>query len=278
MLPPYFRTVSLILLLFTVFGLVFSGCGTAGGGGMGSVMVDDRAVREMSVKQFEQIKSSSRLLRDPKAKQRVDRIIQNLSGYVDWWLIMDDWEVVIIDNKNNINAFAMAGGKIGVYTGLLNLVENDDQLAFVLAHEISHVTEKHVHDRLAEQMMLEAGGTVLGVGTAVGGGGLLYGVYTLYDMSSGVASLSFDREKEREADHEGLILMAKAGYDPREAVRIVYRVNEEALSAGKTVPPAWLSTHPSSGERMEKLNGLMPRALEYYNGGTTQAEENVIGF
>ena len=96
---------------------------------------------------------------------------------------------------------------------------NDDQLAFVLAHEISHVTEKHVHDRLAEQMVMEAGGTVLGVGSAVGGGGLLYGVYTLYDMGSGAASLSFNRQKEREADERGLLLMAKAGYDPREAVR-----------------------------------------------------------
>ena len=228
-------------------------------------LVDDEKVKEMSLAEWERMKASSRISRDPAYLNRVDRIVENLTAYVNWWEAADGWEVVVFQNSNNINAFAMAGGKIGVYTGLIDIVENDDQLAFVIAHEMAHVLEKHVHERLSEQMLMQSGGTVLGAAASVMGGSLIgYGVSSMYNAGSGVIGLSFNREKEREADIEGLFLMAKAGYEPEEAIRMIELVDEN-VSAGRRAPEAWLSTHPSTVDRMGKLASNMPQAREYYD-------------
>jgi predicted Zn-dependent protease len=139
-------TWAVILLLGIL--LLFAGCVTSGGGLVTPNLVDDEKVRKMSAEQFEQIKKTSRLTRSPRYVEQVNRVMDQLATQVNWWEFSADWEIIIIDNSKSINAFAMAGGKIGVYTGLLDIVENDDQLAFVLAHEISHVTEKHVHKKV----------------------------------------------------------------------------------------------------------------------------------
>lgn len=261
---PQFQTPPCMALAMALV-LLGAGCTTPGGGLATPNLVDDEKVRESSLAQWNQIKSSSRISRNPAHLNRVDRIIKDLTAHVSWWEVMDSWEVVVFENKANINAFAMAGGKIGVYTGLLDVVENDDQLAFVLAHEMAHVTEKHVHKKLSEQMLLEAGGMVVGTAASVAGGSLIgYGVSSMYNASSGVAGLTFDRDKEREADIEGLFLMARAGYNPEEAIRIVELVNEKA-SAGRRAPSAWLSTHPSAVDRMGKLVSALPEARKIYD-------------
>ncbi len=266
--------------------LFLTGCITSGGTLATPNLVDDEKVVQMSEEQFEQIKKVSRLTRAPNYVNQVNRVMDQLSTQVNWWEFAADWEIIIINDNANINAFAMAGGKIGVYTGLLNLVENDDQLAFVLAHEISHVTKKHVHKKLSESMVKEAGGAVVGTaaaGTGVYTGGTYIGlgsaVSGLYNMGSGVAGLSMDRGKEREADMEGLFLMAKAGFDPNEAIRIIELVDMKAMSGGARAPSAWLSTHPTSFDRMVKVNANMPQALEYYEQakGIALSTGGVIG-
>jgi predicted Zn-dependent protease len=96
-------------------------------------------------------------------------------------------------------------------------------------------------------------------------------------MGSGYASLSFNRDKEREADYIGIILMAKAGYDPTQAVRVVELVDQQSASGKGTAPPAWLSTHPSFGERISKLYEWEPEALEHYNQSADMDVERIIG-
>ncbi len=245
-------------------------------------LVSDTEVTEMSVKQFNELKQQSRILRDPAVQRKVEAIAYDIIEQVNWWDVpLAEWEVLVFDEPGRINAFAMAGGKIGVYTGLLNMVENEDQLAFVIAHEIAHVTSKHVHERLSQAMVTEAGGTALGTAAVVTGvstgNTMLYSLYSLYGMGSGYASLSFNREKEREADYVGIILMAKAGYDPRQAVRVVELIDQKAAASGKTAPPAWLSTHPSYGERITKLYEYEEAALEYYQDSEGMDVERLIG-
>jgi predicted Zn-dependent protease len=135
-------------------------------------------------------------------------------------------------------------------------------------------------------MIKETGGAVVGAASATAGvytGGtyiaLGSAVSGLYNMGSGVAGLSMDRDKEREADVEGLLLMAKAGFDPNEAIRIIELVDMTASSGGGSAPPAWLSTHPSSFDRMLKVSAKLPEAMEYYEQSRALAgpPSNVIG-
>lgn len=236
----------------------------------------------MSVKQFNELKKRSKVLRDPDIQRKVEGIAYDVIEQVNWWDVpLAEWEVVVFDAPNQVNAFAMAGGKIGVYTGLLNMVENEDQLAFVIAHEIAHVTSKHVHERLSQAMVTEAGGTALGTAAMVTGystgNTTLYSLYSLYGMGSGYASLSFNREKEREADYIGIILMAKSGYDPREAIRVIELIDRKSAASGRKAPPSWLSTHPSYRERIAKLYQYEEEAMKYYEESADMDVERLIG-
>lgn len=267
------------MVLLLGLGFWAAGCSSVPVSGRNQLnLVSDTDVTELSVKQFEVMKKRSRISQDPKANELVKRISYDVIEQVNWWDVpLAEWEVVVFDDPGKVNAFAMAGGKVGVYTGLIKLVENEDQLAFVIAHEIAHVTSKHVHEKLSQAMVSEAGGVVLGAAAMVNGGLTLSSIYSLYGMGSGYASLSFNREKEREADYVGIILMAKAGYDPRAAIRVVELVDEASARSGATAPPAWLSTHPSYGERISKLYTYEEEALGYYQDSDEMDVGRIIG-
>jgi predicted Zn-dependent protease len=164
-----------------------------------------------------------------------------------------DWQYMVFEDPEP-NAFALPGGKIGVNTGLFKVVQNEPQLAAVLGHEIGHVIAHHVAERLSRQTLLQAGLGVLS-GTNVG-------QYT--DLLAQAATLGvvlpFSREQESEADQIGLMLMARAGYDPRAALQLWK--NFEAVGGQR--PPEFLSDHPSPGNRIQNLEQLMPQALEAY--------------
>jgi predicted Zn-dependent protease len=131
----------------------------------------------------------------------------------------------------------------------------------VIAHEIAHVSAKHVHERLSRAMMVQAGG--VGLMVATGGASLTsMAVLGVYQMGSGMIGLSFDRKKESEADYIGLIYMAKAGYNPRAAISLWERMDDQTV--GKSVPPEWLSTHPSHENRVLALYGWMAEAEAIY--------------
>jgi len=263
-----------VLVLFTG-----SGCSSVPISGRSQLnLVSEKEVAEMSLKEFERMKAGARISRDRKLNQWVDRVAFDIIEQVDWWDVpLADWEVVVFDNPNQVNAFAMAGGKIGVYTGLLDLVENKDQLAFVIAHEIAHVTSRHVHERLSQEILREAGGNVLGAASIVSGGLTVDSIHSLYGMGSGYASLSFNRDKELEADYVGIILMAKAGYDPAEAPRVVELVDRRATASGVKAPPVWLSSHPSHAQRIQKLYGYQEEARQYYEATKTNNETMDVG-
>jgi metalloendopeptidase OMA1, mitochondrial len=160
-----------------------------------------------------------------------------------------------------INAFAMAGGKVGVFTGLFKIAKNDDQLASVIAHEIAHVTAKHVHEKLSRELAVQTVGTVGMIGGLAGGasGLTVEALSQVYGLTTGISGFAFDRAKEKEADFVGLMYMARAGYDPQEAVKVLEALEHE--SANDPVQPAFLSTHPSHPERIVQLMDAMPKAL-----------------
>lgn len=162
-----------------------------------------------------------------------------------------DWEVIVFDD-DSMNAFAMPGGKVGVFTGILRVADTPDALAAVLGHEIAHLTEDHTMERARRQKRTDA--LVLLGGAATGMGGSIRDGATIF------MSLPFGRQQESEADVVGLQYMAKAGFDPRASIYLWK--NMAATRQGRS--PEWLSTHPSDDRRMDDLvKSLTPSLIEY---------------
>ncbi|WP_404295972.1 M48 family metallopeptidase [Halomonas sp.] len=170
-----------------------------------------------------------------------------------------DWQIRVFESEQ-ANAFALPGGYMGINTGLLNVARTQDQLAAVIGHEIGHVLARHANERVSTQTATQIGLSVLSSvsGMQGPGGQQMMGALGL-GAQYGVL-LPFSRRHESEADVIGLWLMADAGFDPRASVALWQ--NMEA--AGGTRPPAWMSTHPSQGQRMAGLQANMPEAVSRF--------------
>ena len=180
------------------------------------------------------------------------------------------WEFATINDPETVNAFALPGGKVAVYTGIFGPARDEAGLAVVMGHEVAHALARHPAERMSQGMLLQLGG--VGLGVALGRNPALanqvlqaYGIGT----SVGVA-LPFGRSQETEADHIGLILMAKAGYDPRVALDLWERMQKK--EGGKGAPPEFLSTHPGYETRKEQLRSFLPEALSYYQPSDARIE------
>jgi predicted Zn-dependent protease len=255
-----------LLLLAVPAALLLGGCYTVPVTGRTAMnLVDEKEVTKMSVAAFNDLRAHNPLSRDKDRVDQLKRVGERLQRVIPWWEMGDaDWEFVVFDVPQEINAFAMAGGKVGVFTGLFKVVENDDQLASVLAHEIAHVTAKHVQERLSRQLAKDTLGVVGMLGGAVvdGTGLSTIAVQEAYGATSG-ADLAFDRDKEREADHIGLIYMAQAGYNPQEAIKVLERL-EEVVGGQMSIKDTLQSNHPSNPERIQALTEELPKAMEVY--------------
>ncbi|MGC4071093.1 MAG: M48 family metallopeptidase [Nibricoccus sp.] len=180
------------------------------------------------------------------------------------------WEFVVFQS-DQVNAFALPGGKVGVYTGLLKLVSSDDELACVMGHEIAHVTSRHGAERTSQNYAIAGIATIAEVGMEAKNvdpekRAMLLGAYGL-GATVGYA-LPFSRLHESEADAVGLRFAAGAGYDPRAAVSFWQKMAKS--SAGSQKPPVWLSTHPSDEQRIANLQKLAPQYVPLYENAKTQ--------
>lgn len=162
-----------------------------------------------------------------------------------------------------MNAFALPGGKIAVYTGIFPVAKNEAGLAAILGHEVVHALARHGAERMSQGLVAQL--LLTGADVALAGGGAGAGTRQAVMQALGLGTqvgvlLPFSREHESEADYIGLLLAAQAGYDPREAVHVWERMER----AGGAQPPEFLSTHPSHGTRIENLQSWMAEALDEY--------------
>ena len=170
------------------------------------------------------------------------------------------WEVNLIGSKQ-VNAFCMPGGKIAFYTGILDRLKlTDDEIASVMGHEVAHALREHARARIAKGQLTELGASVLG--QIIGQGRYA----DLFRIGGDLLTLRFSREDETEADVIGLELAARAGYDPRAAVSLWQKMQ----AADGRAPPQWLSTHPSSGSRIEEIERQLPNVLPLYQPGAAR--------
>ncbi len=217
----------------------------------------DAQLNQMGIAAFDQVKSKTKVSSDPKANDYVrcvaNRITATLTPAES---PIRSWEVLVFAS-DQANAFALPGGKIGVYTGLLKVAKTQDQLAAVVGHEVAHVLARHANERVSTAYAAEASLAVVSVSGAVSP--QLMGLMGL-GTQVGVL-LPFGRTQESEADLLGLDLMARAGFDPRQSIALWQNMNASRQSGA---PPEFLSTHPSDATRMSNLNARMPRATSLY--------------
>ena len=211
---------------------------------------------------YEKVKEKEKLSNDKDTLKKIkdigSKIEFSISEYFFRKNIPDptlnfDWEYILIDNKKVKNAWCMPGGKIAIYTGMLNITKNDNGLAAVMGHEIAHAVAKHSVERASRGVLLRTGTSIIDIAT----GGKVSQVNRATGMNT-VGLLSqigimnpFSRKQESEADYLGLIFSSLAGYDIRETVKIWERMRE--ANKGKE-PPEFMSTHPSSSNRISNIS------------------------
>ena len=174
-----------------------------------------------------------------------------------------DWEYILIDNKKVKNAWCMPGGKIAIYTGMLEVTKNDNGLAAIMGHEIAHAVAKHSVERASRSVLLNTSTQLIDI---LSGGKLSQvnrttGINTVGLLSQIGLMNPFNRKQESEADYLGLVFSSLSGYDIRETVKMWERMQK--ANKGKE-PPEFMSTHPSSSNRIKNINGWMNQVILDY--------------
>ena len=268
-----FQALSVILVIMKYFlnllilALIMGGCATSPTGRSQLMLVSpEQAIvgsREAYTQTIQPLEKKGKINSNPVVSDRVEsitgRIIYQaieLYPHTRNW----DWSIKVIDDPEMINAWCMAGGKMAIYTGLLEKVDpTDDELAQVLAHEISHALANHTAERMSVAMASQLG--VMGIGIATRNSDYGRAALTGSALAAALAiQLPNSRSSETEADIMGLELAARAGYDPRAAATLWQKMEK----AGGSGPAEFLSTHPAPGNRQNSLKMAAPEYMVLY--------------
>jgi predicted Zn-dependent protease len=242
-------------------GLLLAGCTTVpvtGRHELNFVSADQEMALGLS--SFEQLKKDTPINHDPGVNAQVQRVGKRIAEVAGKDLPGAQWEFVVFESKE-ANAFCLPGGKVGVYTGLLPITKTDAGLATVLGHEIGHAVAHHGASRMSEQEASQVVGGLLNSGMSASDPKVQALVATAYGVTSKVAvELPYSRLQESEADHIGIVYMARAGYDPKEAVAFWQRFSAFNQAQGGSSTPTLLRTHPVDEVRIKQLQGWLPEA------------------
>lgn len=234
------RAAAALVLLVTASGCSYQPQGEGPGHRQQQLALSPQQELQIGREAYKQVLSRSRVVRSGPEVDRVRTVGKRIAAVVAIEPLMREinlhvrsdqfeWEYSVLD-RDEVNAFCLPGGKICVFTGLLKVVKNDDQLAAVMSHEVSHALAHHISERIAHERA----------------------------SGSGLLSLSFDRGQELEADHIGVFLMTFAGFDPDQSL-VFWQEMQRAPDRG-LAPPEILSDHPSDAHRMRQLQSWIPMA------------------
>ncbi len=257
-----------LTMVITVF--LMQGCGSVPITGRRQLMlVSDQQVISLSLQQYQDYINTADIITGTSEAQTVQRVGMRIAKAVETFLKNNGasseiknytWEFKLVKD-NSINAFAMPGGKVVVYSGLLPVTQNEASLAVVIGHEIGHVVAKHANERISQQLALQYGSAV--AGELLGGVAATQIGQTVFGLGAQMGvMLPYARKQEYEADELGLIFMAMAGYDPRVAIPFWTRMAQSS-QGGKI--PEFLSTHPTDAKRISNMEKILPEALKYYS-------------
>ena len=259
------KVVVVWLVTFIIYG-----CATVPVSGRKQLsLVANEEIFPLSFQQYEEVLSENKLSQNQEwtamVKRAGSRIQQAVEKYMDEkgyknHLKGYEWEYNLLESET-VNAWCMPGGKVAFYTGIMPICQDETGVAVVMGHEIAHAVANHGSERMSEGLV--ANGLLGGLSVAIGQNPTL--TQEILMQSAGIGTelgmLKFSRTHESEADQIGLIFMAMAGYDPREAPEFWKRMDR-----GEPLPPEFLSTHPHPETRIRELEAQIPKAMEYYKG------------
>jgi len=247
------RPSSLLVLLGL---LVLSACATSPLGRRQLKLVSDQQMAQIGSQAFAQLSAQTPKSRNPSTNEYVRCVASAVTGALEGPWADTPWEVQVFEDPTP-NAFALPGGKIGVHTGILEVAENQDQLATVIAHEVAHVVAGHSNERMSTEMATQAALTAASAAINTGDPLQRQGLALLGLGAQVGVILPYSRTHETEADLYGLDLMAKAGFDPRQSVPLW----ENMRAAGGQKPPQFLSTHPADRTRIQNLQARVAQDI-----------------
>ncbi|MBU2179943.1 MAG: M48 family metallopeptidase [Gammaproteobacteria bacterium] len=252
---------------FSAFcALVLSSCAESPTGRPQLMLFDNTQVSKMGIQTFEELKTKTPISKDKKTNQYVQCVAQAVLKATPQKYQANPWEIVVFES-DQVNAFALPGGKIGVYTGLLLVAENQHQLAAVIGHEIAHVMAGHSNERLSSNQAISATLSVADVALSAMNTQYKAELSSAFGLGAQVGLvLPFSRVHETEADVIGLDLMAKAGFEPEQSVKLWQNMAKQ----GSGGTPQILSSHPVPENRIKKLQQQMPAALTAYQARQAQ--------
>ena len=267
------------ILLMSMAAALLVSCGTTSTvpitGRKQNLMVSDQQILSLSNQQYTEYMKTAKPSTNKKNTEMVKRVGQKLATAVTNYLNNNglssevanfQWEFNLVQDQQ-INAFCMPGGKIVVYEGILPVTQDETSLAIVLGHEIAHAVAKHSAEQMSTAIRQQYGAQALSV--VLSGAGASSGIQniagTVFGLGAKGASAKYSRNHESEADHLGIIFAAMAGYNPDAAVAFWQRMSAHT-GGGST---SWLSTHPSDATRIKQIQGWLPEARKYYNGGSS---------
>jgi metalloendopeptidase OMA1, mitochondrial len=239
--------------------LLLCGCATAPITGRSQLMlVSEAQETTLGAQAYREVLQKEPVTHDPDLTEPVQRITRRLEAAANRPDLR--WEVSVIKEDKTVNAFALPGGKIGVYTGIFPVAQTEAGLAIIMGHELGHVVARHGAERISQQM----GAQILGSALAVGFQASPYAnaIMAAYGLTAQVGVLlPYSRLQESEADRIGLVLAAKAGYDAQAAIGVWQRM---AKLSGRR-PPPFLSTHPTPKSRIEDIKKFLPQAMAQFH-------------
>lgn len=242
-------------LLTIVASCLLGACATSPTGRMQVAFMPEAEMSQMGVQAFSELKNTQTVSRNARYNNFVNCIAGNIIKQVG-----GNWEVVVFEDKS-LNAFALPGNKIGVHTGLVEMVDNQHQLAAVIGHEVGHVMANHSNERMSQETAMKQSLGILGAVAAPQSALGQLGMSALGLGAQFGILLPYSRTHESESDIIGLDLMAKAGFDPRQSTVLWQKMG--AASQGQQ-PPEFMSTHPAHDTRIQELNSNMPQAMQKY--------------
>jgi len=253
-------------LLFTTLAVTLvmqlSACTKSSTGRHQITLFSSGELNKMGIQSFDEMKKKQKISENKAINNYVQCVANAITKNVPKSAHDGSWEVVVFDS-DQVNAFALPGGKIGVYTGILKVAENQNQLGAIIGHEVGHVIESHSNERLSSNQLVQMG-AVAGDALMTQAGVENKDTYLMAGMSIVKYGflMPYGRTHESEADIVGQDLMARSGFKPSAAIDLWRNMAKQA----KAAPPEFLSTHPSNQTRIDDLTQHLPKAKSYFKG------------